>query len=219
LQEDVLQQHQIEAELIAARLFRFRARRSLGVFYSLISTIPLLALILYATIPLPLAIAVTVAGIIAVWFVARLCGFGGFSKMQYSLDFLKGERGTVYDERKSRWLSWKRNFVWFLATLWPWLGYILANAEGYPDFAAMFLVIYVAELALILRLSRSTKEDGVVERRMEDWAFIVGDIFIAFVAILPGAPVWTWALATPLFVFCGTKSLYEAPKEFALVAS
>jgi hypothetical protein len=166
-----------------------------------------------------LAIAGSVAGIIATWFVARLCGFGGFSKMQYSLDFLKGERGAIYDEKRGSWLSWRRNFVWFLATLWPWLGYILANAEGYPEFAAIFLVIYVAELVLILTFSRSTKEDRIVERRMEDWAFIVGDISIAFIAILPGAPVWTWAFAAPLFVLCGTKSLYEAPKELALVVS
>jgi uncharacterized membrane protein len=100
-------------------------------------------------------------------------------------------------------------------TVGPWLGYTIANEEGYPIFAGMFLVI----VALALGFSYPTKEDRIVERRVEDWAFIAGIILIAFVAIIPGAPVWTWALASPLFVFCGTKSLYEAPKEFALVAS
>ena len=185
------------------------------MLYSLASIIPVLALILYATIPLPYAIAGAVAGTVAVWFVARLCGFGGFSRMQYSLDFLKGEEGTIYDERGSRRLSWGRNLMWFLLTVGPWLGYTIANEEGYRIFAGMFLVI----LALALGFSQATKQDRIIERRVEDWAFASGIILIAFVALLPGAPEWTWALASPLFVLCGTKSLYEAPKEFALVAS
>ncbi len=214
LESDVLQQQRVEAELIAARLFRFRARRGLGVLYSLASVVPLLAIILYATVPLPFAIAGALAGSVAVWFVARLSGYGGFSGMQYSLDFLKGEAGTTYDERRGRWLSW-RNVAWFLLTVGPWLGYTIANEEGYPIFAGMFLVV----VALTLGFSKATKQDRIVERRAEDWAFVAGIILIAFAAILPGAPVWTWVLASPLFVFCGTKSLYDAPKEFALVAS
>jgi hypothetical protein len=94
LESDALQEQRIEAELIAARLFRFRARRGLGVLYSLASVIPLMALILYATVPLPYAIAGTIVGTVAVWFVSRLCGFGEFSRMQYSMDFLKGEVGS-----------------------------------------------------------------------------------------------------------------------------
>jgi hypothetical protein len=219
LQTDVLHQQRIEAELIAARLFRFRARRGLGVFYSLISIVPLLGLILYNTTSLLLATGGVVTGILAIWFVARSCGFGGFSRMQYSLDFMNGERGTVYDERRARWSSWRRNFAWFLATVWPWFGYTIANAESYPYFAAVFLAIYVAEVLLILKFSHSAKEGRIVEWRAEDWAFVIGDVFIATMAILPGAPVWTWALASPLFILCGTKSLYDAPKELALVAS
>ncbi len=173
-----------------------------------------MAIILYVTVPIPFAIAGAIAGSVAVWFVARLCGYGGFSRMQYSLDFLKGEGGTTYDERRGRWLSW-RNFAWFFLTVGPWLGYTIANEEGYPIFSGMSLVI----VALILGFSQATKQDRIVERRVEDWAFVAGMILIAFAAILPGAPAWTWVLASPLFVFCGTKSLYEAPKEFALVAS
>src|ERR1035438_5098197 len=111
LQTDVLHQQRIEAELIAARLFRFRARRGVGVFYSLISIVPLLGLILYNTTPLLFAVAGGLTGILAIWFVSRLCGFGGFSKMQYSLDFLKGEKGTVYDEKRGRWRSLRRNLA------------------------------------------------------------------------------------------------------------
>jgi hypothetical protein len=220
LESDVLQEQRIEAELIAARLFRFRARRGLGVFYSLISIIPLTGLILYATVPLLVAIAGVFAGSLAIWFVARACGFGGFSKMQYSLDFLRGERGTTYDEKRGPWLSWGSTSAWFLAIFWPWIGYSIANAAGYPILAAAFLVLLVAELVLIRRFSHSAEEqDRILERRAEDWAMALGPVFIGIMAILPGAPGWAWALASPLYVICGTKSLYDAPRELALVAS
>jgi len=75
LEGDVLQQR-VEAELIAARLFRFRARRGLGVLYSLLSVLPLLGLILYATVSPQLTIAGVVTGTLTVWFVARFYGFG-----------------------------------------------------------------------------------------------------------------------------------------------
>jgi hypothetical protein len=82
LESDVLQQERIEAELIVAMLFRFRARRGLGVLYSLASVVPLMAIILFVTVPIAFAIAGTIAGSVAVWLVARLCGYGGFSRMQ-----------------------------------------------------------------------------------------------------------------------------------------
>jgi hypothetical protein len=66
LESNVLHQQRIEAELIAARLFRFKARRGLGVLYSLASVVPLVAIILYATVPLTFAIAGAIAGSVAV---------------------------------------------------------------------------------------------------------------------------------------------------------
>ena len=214
----VSEQERIEAELIAARLFRFRARRGLGVFYSFISVLPLLGLILNATISPMAAVVGVVAGTFVIWFLARACGFGGFTLMQYNLDFLKGEGGAVYDERRGLRAFLRSNFLWFSASVWPWFVYTVAIVEGYRYFAATALVVLLAEWVLISRFSHP-KENRILEGRVEDWAIGVGDVLIAAAAIIPGAPVWTWALASPLFVLCGTKSLYEAPKELAIVAS
>lgn len=97
-------QQQIETELIATRLFRFRARRGLGVFYSLISIVPIMGIILYLTVPLLLVVSGIIVAYFAVWYVARLCGFAGLTRMQYSLDFLRGKKGTIY-ETSNRWPS------------------------------------------------------------------------------------------------------------------
>ena len=209
----------MEAELIAARLFRFRARRSIGVFYSLLSILPLAGVILAATVPIPFAVVAVASGAVVVWSVARSSGLSGISKMQYSLDFLKGKKGMVYDASKDVWLARRTNFGWFLASTWPWFGYIVAIMEGSGLLAGVFMLIFVGEFAALAVLSRFPKVSSIFEWRIEDWAFITGDVGIAFAAIIPGAPSWTWVLATPIFVLCGVKSLYDAPKELALAAS
>ena len=208
----------MEAELIAGRLFRFRARRSIGVFYSLGSILPLLGIILsISPVTRPFIIPGVIAGLLLVWSVARLSGFRGFSKMQYSLDFLEGKRGSTYDDKKTPWLSWKRGFALFIASCWPWFGYIITD-QGHSFVAGIFLAIFVVELVLIRALSRSKKDNSIVERRGEDWAVIAGVVIVAFAALLPGAAGWTWALASPVFLLTGIKSLYDAPKELAMVA-
>lgn len=217
LEEQVLQEQRAEAELIAARLFRFRARRSLGVLYSLCSVLPLTGVILSATVPLSLAVVGVLGGILAVWFVARSSGLAQLSRMQYSLDFIKGGKGVVYDARKEIWLSRRTNFAWFLASAWPWFGYVIATSEGYPFYAAICMMIFVAEFVAITAFSQLTKVSSIFDWRIEDWGFVLGDVCIAFAALIPGAPSWMWVFATPLFVFCGTKSLYDAPKELALI--
>jgi hypothetical protein len=217
LEEQVLQQQRMEAELISARLFRFRARRSIGVLYSLCSILPLMGVVLFATTPLPFSVAGMVGGILLVWFAARSSGLGQLARMQYSLDFLKGGKGAVYDARGEIWLSRRTNLTWFLASAWPWFGYILASSEGFQLFAAIFMLIFVAEFIAITAFGQLTRKNSILEWRFEDWAFILGDVCIAFAVLVPGAPSWLWVFATPLFVLCGTKSLYDAPKELAMV--
>ena len=187
--------------------------------YSLCSVLPLLGVILFATVPQPLAIAGVVAGILTVWFAARSSGLANLCRMQYGLDFIKGERGAFYDARREIWLSRRTNLAWFLASAWPWVGYIVATSEGSPLFAAVFMAVFVAEFVAITWFGHFTKASSVFEWRLEDWAFVLGDVVIAFAALIPGAPSWLWVFATPLFVLCGTKSLYEAPKELVLVES
>ena len=219
LEEQVLRQQRTEAELITAKLFRFRARRSIGVLYSLFSVLPLTGVILFATVPVPLAIAGVLGGMLLIWFVARYSGLAQLSRMQYRLDFIKGGRGAVYDARRAIWLSRRTNLAWFLASAWPWFGYVLATSEGYPFYAALCMVIFVVEFVAITAFSQFTRVSNIFEWRIEDWAFVLGDVCIAFAALIPGFPSWTWVFATPLFVFCGTKSLYDAPKELALIGS
>jgi len=178
-----------------------------------------MGVILAATVPIPFAIVAVVSGAVVVWSVARSSGLSGISKMQYSLDFLKGKKGMAYDASKDIWLARRTNLGWFLASAWPWFAYIVAITEGSSLFAAIFMLIFVGEFAAIAGLSRFPKVSSIFEWRLEDWAFVMGDVGIAFSAIIPGAPSWTWVFATPLFVLCGVKSLYDAPKELALVAS
>jgi hypothetical protein len=217
MEKDTLLQQRKEAEVITARLFRFRTRRSTGLFYCLVSISPILGTILHFTLPLSLAIAGTLASFLVMWWIARLWGFGRFSRMQYSLDFLKGDKGAVYDEKKDSRLFFRKNFVRFVALIWPGFGYVIANEEGAPLLAILFLVFFVSQLILVRIFSSSAKNGGIFQRKPEDWAAIFGAVCIAILAVIPGSPWWTSALMCPIFLASGIKSLYDAPKELALV--
>lgn len=218
MERDLFQQQLIEAELITTKLFRFRTRRILGIYYSLISIVPVLGTILSLRVPVPLVIAGTLAGLVVTWSVARLWGFGRFSKMQYSLDFLKGEKGYDYDEKRDSKLSFRKDLVRFVAIVWPWFGYIIA-IDGKHSFIAMFFpVLFILEFAVTRILSPPNKKGRILALKAEDWTMSLGCVIIAMIAITPGAPGWIWALASPLFIFSGIKSLYDAPKELAFVA-
>ncbi len=219
-----LQRQQVEAELIAARLFRYKIRRGLGVFYALVAIMPVLGIILYLTVPILLVVSGLVAGYLVIYIAARLGGFEGLSRMQYSLDFLRGKKGRVYNEKSYRPISWTRSSAsYFLLIVFPWLAYSIADQEGQTTLASIFILILIAVFAVVEIISwrrgkRDEKGVGVFEKRAEDWTILVGSFSIALLANVPGAPVWTWAVASPIFLLAGIKSLYDAPKELALVA-
>jgi hypothetical protein len=67
LDKTSLQEQQIEAELIAARLFRYKVRRGLGVFYALIAAMPILGIILYLTVTPLFVVSGLVAGYVTIY--------------------------------------------------------------------------------------------------------------------------------------------------------
>ena len=223
MESEKLQGQQTEVELIAARLFRYKVRRGLGVFYALVAIMPVFGIILYLTVPLLLVVSGLLCGYLTIYVVARVSGFQGLTRMQYSLDFLRGERGRIYDEKGYRRISWTKSFArFFLLIVFPWLAYSIADQEGYTSLASVFILILLGAFVFIeinSRLRRKSKKGiSVLDRRIEDWAIIIGSFSIALLANVSGAPVWTWALASPIFLLSGIKSLYDAPKELALVA-
>ena len=122
-----------------------------------------------------------------------------------------------------RWISWTKSFAsFFVLIALPWLAYSIADQEGDTTLASLIILALIAAVVIIETLSHFRRKEknsfSVLDRRVEDWAIIVGSFSIAFLANVPGAPVWTWVLASPIFLLSGIKSLYDAPKELALVA-
>ena len=139
-----LQQQQIDAELIAARLFRYKARRGLGVFYALIAIMPVFGIVLYLSVPALFVVSGLIAGYLAIYIVARFSGFAGVTRMQYSLDFLREKRGKIYDEKGYRWISWTKSFArFFLLIALPWLAYSIADQEGQTTLASVFILMLI----------------------------------------------------------------------------
>jgi formate-dependent nitrite reductase membrane component NrfD len=176
------------------------------------------------TVPILFVVSGLVAGYVAIYIASRLSGFEGLSRMQYSLDFLRGRRGRTYDEKSYHPISWtKSSASYFLLIVFPWLAYSIADQEGQMTLASIFILILITVFSVVEIISwRRRKKDekgiGVFEKRAEDWAILIGSFSIALLANVPGAPVWTWAVASPILLLAGIKSLYDAPKELAQVA-
>jgi len=100
----LLQQQRMEAKAAMLRIFRFKARRGVGVFYSLVSLLLLGAFLLFGRSYSPfLVLAGVFVAATAVWYVAEAAGFRGFDRMTYSLEFLEGGEELVRERR--RWFT------------------------------------------------------------------------------------------------------------------
>ena len=78
---------------IALAIFRFRARRGIGVFYTLLSIVPLLqALLTELSAPNEIIqISIPIA-LIAIWIIARMAGLQKFYQMMVTIDLFEGKK-------------------------------------------------------------------------------------------------------------------------------
>jgi hypothetical protein len=205
-----LEDQRKEAGDIVQRWFRFRARRGIGVFYSLISIFPVLGTILSAFSVSPVVIysCITLAVFLMLFF-AKSTGIQSFDKMTATIRLLKD------DSAKDRSYSAAALFVVF--ALWPWLGYLISTLLHQPVFAILFALTWLVELVLYRLLGSHRKTNSIIDVRVEDWVIIIAFPLAAIISTIGILPHETWfsafLLISPLVLLAGMKSLYEAPKE------
>jgi hypothetical protein len=212
----LLQQQRIEAKAAMLRIFRFKARRGVGVFYSLVSLLLLGAFLLFGRSYSPfLVLAGVFVAATAVWYVAEAAGFRGFDRMTYSLEFLEGGEELVRERR--RWFT-NPHLLRLITFSWG-AAFIAAEALGLSSVALVVLTVWMTQSVLLKVFSLSRTKNGILERRPEDWAVIA--VFpLAFLSfVVAGTPVWGLLFAVPIYLLAGLKSLYDAPKELIRVGA
>jgi len=199
-----------EASEMVYRWFRFRVRRGLGVFYSLLSAVPVLGTIL-GTIGFAQSIVIPCVSIAVVvaWVVSRISGLQGFGRMASTMMLLKGTGGD-----QSRIARGTLDFV--AVALWPWIAYAIAAYYGQVQLELLFAALWLVELVTYRVLTLRRNKDPIVDHTLEDWLVIVCIPVAALVSTLhpfAGASNFGFILISPLLLFSGLKSLYDAPKE------
>ena len=197
------------------RLFRFRARRGVGVSYSLSALFILTIAVLIAESASPyLTVAVALAGWLAFWYVRELAGFRGLERMVSSLDFVDGGEDLVHE--RMRWYT-NPNYMRLLPVIWA-CGYVVASLEGLSLLSGLFVLTWVAQVALVRVFILSRSHNSILEPRAEDWATVIGIGLILLSGLLTQNLLWGLLIAFPIFLGCGLKSLYDAPKELTRVS-
>lgn len=202
-----------EAGDIVYRWFRFRVRRGLGIFYCLLSFLPVLGTILGTLgASQDVVIVGTSVGLVCAWIVSRSLGLRGFGKMSNTLDLLKGD-GSL-DGGSARF---KGASTVIAIILWPWLAYAIAGSLGLTDLEVLFAVVWLVEFVAYRFLTLRRNKNPIVDHRTEDWlvVFIIPmAALLSTVRIVPNASqFYAFLLISPILLFCGIKSLYDAPKE------
>ncbi len=198
-----------DAGEMAIRIFRFRARRGIGVFYGSFSILVMASFLLDSLFnSLVLLGIVWIAGGFAVWYLSRISGFVAFGRMEYTMSLLE-DRETER-ERKGR-VAIIRTYS---NRIWPWLVFIILLGLGYVDIAVWFPLIWVILMFVKWHRGFSKKGSIIVEFKTEDWVFSASLAIAAFLVIFPGIGLEGFVFALPFFTFASLRSLYSAPEEF-----
>jgi len=199
-----------EAGEIVYRWFRFRARRGLGVFYLILSFLPVLGTIV-GTLSSSTALAIVSAsvGVVFSWLVARSTGLQSFGRMRSTIGLLKGSKGGGGRGRRG-------DALFLFIVLWPWVAFAWASMAGTAPLEVLFAVVWFVELVAYRLLTLRRNTDPIVDHRMEDWLVLVSLPAAALLSTvqIPGAQqFYGFMFLSPILLFSGLKSLYDAPKE------
>jgi len=202
-----------EAGDIVYRWFRFRVRRGLGLFYSLLSVLPVLGVILgnlFASEGVTL-VGVTI-GIVCVWIVSRIAGFQGFGRMGSTIDLLKEN-----DSAGTRGREVRRTATFLFIAVWPWVAYAVVSVLGLMYLQVLFALIWLVEFMAYRMFSLRRNKNPIVSHGIEDWLVVFCIPMAALISaihVIPGSPpFYGFVLVSPFLLLAGIRSLYEAPKE------
>jgi len=202
-----------EAGDIVYRWFRFRVRRGLGLFYSLLAVLPILGVILgtlFASQSVTL-VGVTI-GIVCVWIVSRTAGFQGFGRMGSTIDLLKENDSPGGKGREAR-----RTATFLFIAVWPWVAYAVVSLLELKYLQILLALIWLVEFVAYRMFSLRRNKNPIVSHGIDDWLVVFSIPIAALIStidIIPGSPpFFGFMLVSPFLLFAGIKSLYEAPKE------
>jgi len=209
-----------QPENIALAIFRFKARRGIGVYYTLLALVPLLVAVL-ETISAPSYFTLFSVGllILGILYLARSAGMKRFYQMKLVMNFF--EQSKKDENRGLRLETVISSARTVLVTLLPLLASaifvmtgsaVLGSAVliGYAIFVSAYYVFVFSKLA----------PDSVLPWRVEDWLVVVFPTALLFLSFFQVIDTTTYLVSLlVLLLLAGLKSSYEAPQALVDVMS
>ena len=215
-----LEPREEERELrnIALAIFRFRARRGVGVYYTLLAIVPLFVGVM-DTLSAPAYFTIISVGllILGILFLARSAGMNRFYQMRLVMSLFE-------QEGEKRGLALNRVFGsarTVLITLMPLVAAAIFEVTGSAILGSAILialVIFVITYYKLLFLKHSA--DSVLPWRIEDWLIVVFPSTLLLLSFFQVVGTTTYLVSLLLLLLlAGLKSSYEAPQELVQVLS
>ena len=203
-----------EAGDITYRWFRFRVRRGLGVFYALLSFVPVLGTVLglFSVSEYVIITAVAIA-LVVVWIAARTLGLEGFGRMASTIRLLRRNEPAYGGQ------DFTRAATFLAVAVSPWVAYAVAASLGQTLLQILFAVLWLVEFVSYRLLSIRRNKDPLADHRIEDWVVLVcfpAAALLSTFTAFPNASRFAFLLVSPFLLFSGLKSLYDAPKELVV---
>jgi hypothetical protein len=204
-----------EAGDITYRWFRFRVRRGLGVFYALLSFVPVLGTVLgLFSVSQYVIITVVTIALVCVWIAARTLGLEGFGRMASTIKLLRSNEPANGSQ------SFKRAATFVAVAVSPWVAYAVAASLGQTLFQILFAVLWLVEFVSYRLFSIRRNKDPLADHRIEDWVvllcFPAAALLSTFAAFPNASRFYGFLFVSPFLLFSGMKSLYDAPKELVV---
>jgi hypothetical protein len=197
---------------IALAIFRFRARRGLGVFYASLSTIPfLVGTLKLLSAPNWTYVAGLILLMVPIWLVSRAAGMRRFYNMNKAIDLYEhGQQSTL--KKTSELLKLLRTLFLFI---FPFVLFAFLEIYNLDTYAAIEIFVWVVVWAFLNILSYSREsQNRILHRHIEDWIALPITMALLILNTLPiVGSVVNFTFAVPVLLVAGIKSLYEAPEE------
>jgi DNA-binding MarR family transcriptional regulator len=205
---------------IALAVFRFRARRGLGVYYALLSTVPVLIAVL-EDLSAPAYITLGSVGllVLAILTLARSAGMKRFNQMRLVIDLSEKRQAPQKRRLKmNRLLEGARTVI---VTLLPLAAAVVFWITGSAVLGSIVLAVYMGYMvAYYFFVFSKQSADSVLPWCLEDWLVVVFPatlLLLYFFEVINNAAYLVSLLL--LFLLAGVKSSYEAPKALVQVLS
>ena len=161
------EQEQQNPKDIALAVFRFRARRGIGVFYALLSIAPLVAALLaYLSAPAYVSQISIPVIFIVIWLFARIAGMHRFYEMNDAISLFEGKEKRQKQRNKLTEIL-KRGFI---SPILPLVAIVILDLIGLGIIAFIVLIAWFAAIIFYNIFVFSKKSpDSILHRRIEDW--------------------------------------------------